>query len=137
MNSSKNQTVKTDYQRFVGWRRLGFGIFALGLSLGAKAAIAQSFPIAERGTGICPADLAAEIDPIARQPVLQRGRLGVLVETLGTTKADRQILYARDAERYFLPASNAKLFTTAAALQRLGPEFRIRTSVYGATQATA
>ena len=103
--------------------------------MGAKAAIAQSFPIAENVAGICPADLAAEIEAIARQPTLQRGRLGILVETLGTTAADRQVLYARDAERYFIPASNAKLFTTAAALKQLGPEFRIRTSVYGATHA--
>jgi D-alanyl-D-alanine carboxypeptidase len=32
--------------------------------------------------------------------------------------------------KYFIPASNMKLFTTAAALQQLGAYFRIRTSIY-------
>ena len=44
-------------------------------------------------------------------------------------------LYRRDAERYFIPASNVKLLTTAAALHKLGSEFRIRTSIYDADDA--
>jgi serine-type D-Ala-D-Ala carboxypeptidase/endopeptidase (penicillin-binding protein 4) len=39
-------------------------------------------------------------------------------------------LYAENAEQYFIPASNAKLLTMAAVLTQLGPQFRIRTSVY-------
>ncbi|MGJ3252817.1 MAG: D-alanyl-D-alanine carboxypeptidase/D-alanyl-D-alanine endopeptidase [Elainellaceae cyanobacterium] len=41
-----------------------------------------------------------------------------------------ETLYARDAHQFFIPASNAKLLTTAAALTQLRPQFRIRTSVY-------
>ena len=136
MSSSKNQPVKTAYQRSAGWRRFSLGILALGLLMAARGAIAQASPTDKNTAGVCPADLAAEIDEIAGQPPLQRGRLGILVETLGATKADRKALYARDAERYFIPASNAKLFTTAAALRRLGPNFRMRTSVYGSTHTT-
>ena len=34
-----------------------------------------------------------------------------------------EILYARNADGYFAPASNAKLFTTALALATLGPDY--------------
>ncbi|MGP1371315.1 MAG: D-alanyl-D-alanine carboxypeptidase/D-alanyl-D-alanine endopeptidase [Almyronema sp.] len=77
---------------------------------------------------VCPADLAGQIEAIASQPALQPGRLGVRVET-----QTGQLVYERDSDRYFVPASNVKLFTTAAALQALGSDFRIRTSVYGST----
>jgi D-alanyl-D-alanine carboxypeptidase/D-alanyl-D-alanine-endopeptidase (penicillin-binding protein 4) len=41
-------------------------------------------------------------------------------------------LYERNAGRFFVPASNTKLFTTAMALSRLGPNFQFRTRVMGA-----
>ncbi len=40
-----------------------------------------------------------------------------------------RVLFERNAERLFLPASNAKLFTTALALSRLGPDYRFQTRV--------
>jgi D-alanyl-D-alanine carboxypeptidase/D-alanyl-D-alanine-endopeptidase (penicillin-binding protein 4) len=91
----------------------------LGLALLLPGKTAQAF---------CRADLAERLDAIATQPDLQHSRLGILVET---QEANAQVLYARDADRYFIPASNLKLLTTAAALRRLGPAFRIRTSIYG------
>src|SRR5512140_3232777 len=38
-------------------------------------------------------------------------------------------LYARNEHKLFVPASNTKLFTTALALQTLGPQFRFRTTI--------
>ena len=39
-------------------------------------------------------------------------------------------LYARDPDRALMPASNAKLFTTAAALSKLGKDFTFVTKVF-------
>jgi len=40
------------------------------------------------------------------------------------------VLYSRNADRNFVPASNVKLLTTAAGLERLGPDHRYVTKVY-------
>jgi len=39
-------------------------------------------------------------------------------------------LYSKNANHNFVPASNVKLLTTAAALEQLGPDYRYRTRVY-------
>jgi len=52
------------------------------------------------------------------------------VQTLSATP---RTLYTYDSNRYFIPASNTKLLTTAAALRQLGPQFRYRTSIYEVT----
>jgi D-alanyl-D-alanine carboxypeptidase/D-alanyl-D-alanine-endopeptidase (penicillin-binding protein 4) len=54
-----------------------------------------------------------------------KGAWGILVEDAATG----EILYARNPDGYFMPASNAKLFTTALALATLGLDYRVRTSV--------
>jgi D-alanyl-D-alanine carboxypeptidase/D-alanyl-D-alanine-endopeptidase (penicillin-binding protein 4) len=55
-----------------------------------------------------------------------RARWGVFVMSL----RDGRVLYARDADRTFAPASNMKVYTTAVALDSLGADYRWRTSVY-------
>jgi D-alanyl-D-alanine carboxypeptidase/D-alanyl-D-alanine-endopeptidase (penicillin-binding protein 4) len=54
-----------------------------------------------------------------------KGFWGVLV----TDATTGEVLYARNDENYFAPASNAKLFTTALALATLGPNHRVHTTV--------
>jgi D-alanyl-D-alanine carboxypeptidase/D-alanyl-D-alanine-endopeptidase (penicillin-binding protein 4) len=81
--------------------------------------------------GLCRAALPARIDAISTQPSLRHAHMGILVETLNRAEAQRQELYARNADQSFIPASNIKLLTTAAALQRLGADYRVRTVVYG------
>jgi len=76
---------------------------------------------------ICPTELTNAIDAITNRPIFRRSRWGILVETL----SGKITIYSRDAEYYFIPASTAKLLTTAAVLQQLRPDFRIRTSIYG------
>jgi serine-type D-Ala-D-Ala carboxypeptidase/endopeptidase (penicillin-binding protein 4) len=76
---------------------------------------------------LCPHQVAEGIAAIADRPQFRRGHWGILVQVLGT--GDQ--VYARNADQFFTPASTAKLFTTAAALESLGPGFRWRTTVYG------
>ena len=74
----------------------------------------------------CPANLEAAIDQIVNRPQFNRSRWGILIQPLTSTRP----LYSLNSRSYFTPASNVKLLTTAAALLKLGPQFRIRTSVY-------
>lgn len=100
--------------------------FALGCvpGIAAQPAIAQA-----QSAKICQSQLEPAIAAIANRPELRRSRWGILVETL--TPGNNQTLYNQESDRYFIPASNAKLLTSAAALHHLGPDFRIRTSIYG------
>lgn len=70
-------------------------------------------------------DLAARIEEVISQPELARGFWGIEVVSLSTGKT----LYAQNATKLFTPASNTKLFTTAAALALIGPEFNFRTTI--------
>ena len=71
------------------------------------------------------AALAAEVDSALADPAFARASWGVVIQSLD----DGEVLYRRNAERLFLPASNLKLLTASAALTRLGADFRFRTAV--------
>ncbi len=77
-------------------------------------------PPPEPGTsGTC----AALIEPAINGLISPyQANWGILVEKLedGTT------LYSHNSDKFFIPASNIKLFTTAAALQKLSPQSKIR-----------
>ncbi|NNE68545.1 MAG: D-alanyl-D-alanine carboxypeptidase/D-alanyl-D-alanine-endopeptidase, partial [Pyrinomonadaceae bacterium] len=59
-------------------------------------------------------------------PGLKRGRVGVKI----VSARDGRTIYERNAEDYFIPASNMKSFTVAAAIENLSPSFRFKTSIY-------
>jgi D-alanyl-D-alanine carboxypeptidase/D-alanyl-D-alanine-endopeptidase (penicillin-binding protein 4) len=54
-----------------------------------------------------------------------KGQWGLLIVDAATGDT----LYEQNADKYFLPASNMKLFTTALALAKLGPDFRFHTTL--------
>jgi D-alanyl-D-alanine carboxypeptidase/D-alanyl-D-alanine-endopeptidase (penicillin-binding protein 4) len=70
------------------------------------------------------ARIAAFLDASA---VARTSFWGVRIVSLDRGRA----VFERNANRLFLPASNAKLFTTALALVRLGPNYRFQTRVLG------
>jgi len=70
--------------------------------------------------------LHAEIDALLNVEWLRYGYCGVVVRDLQTGET----LYRRDSERVLIPASNMKLLVSAAALHRLGPDYRFRTRVW-------
>ena len=70
--------------------------------------------------------LQSDIDHLVKDSNLSNAHLGVWVAPLDNPKA----IYAYNAHKIFVPASNMKLYTTAAALQNLGPDFRYRTAFY-------
>ena len=71
-------------------------------------------------------EVQAKIQNVLSRPNLQRGQIGVKIVSLDTNK----VVYEQNAEKYFMPASNMKGYTIAAALEKLSPDFRFVTSVY-------
>lgn len=71
------------------------------------------------------ADLSSRLDPIINTSALAHAFVGMQVVRL----SDGRVLYSHNSERLFVPASNMKLFTTALALVRLGPDYRLTTQI--------
>jgi serine-type D-Ala-D-Ala carboxypeptidase/endopeptidase (penicillin-binding protein 4) len=97
-------------------------LFALCLALALPAVPAAG----EQGKPSLERELAA-LSSFVEQ---QRGKLGVVFVELGSGR----VLASSGADLPLNPASNAKIFTIAAALARLGPEYRFVTSVHGRIQ---
>lgn len=121
---------------WTGRRQAGILLTALNLMVGfaggmqTKAAIAQTIPSARiSSAGICPAEMDERIQAVVRQSGISESRWGILIETQGEA-VDRDVIYAHNAEQFFVPASNAKIFVTAAALHALGADFQIHTAIY-------
>lgn len=66
-------------------------------------------------TGVCPDFLEGEIQEIIGSPTFAGTKWGILVESLESGET----FYSYNANSQLIPASNTKLFTAAAALQRL------------------
>ena len=56
---------------------------------------------------------------------MDKGEWGLLI----VDSVTGETLYQKNADKYFVPASNMKLLTTALALDTLGPDYRFRTTI--------
>ena len=70
-------------------------------------------------------DLAEKINAILSQPQFAKAHWGIDAVDLATGKA----IYTLNQDQLFIPASNMKLITTAAALATAGPDYRFHTTV--------
>ena len=77
--------------------------------------------------------LRARISEVLARPELAPAHFGIRVVSLDTGA----VVFEENAGKLLMPASNMKSYTVAAALDRLGPDFRFVTSVYAAERADA
>ncbi len=70
--------------------------------------------------------LALRIDSLLSSPAFNDAIWAGKIVDLSTGST----VYSRNSEKNLTPASNTKLYTTAAALDQLGPGFRYRTPLY-------
>ena len=75
-------------------------------------------------------DLRAKISEVLAKPELSSAMVGLKVVSLDTGR----VLFEENAAKLLRPASNMKLYTVAAALDRLSPDYRFSTSVYATTR---
>ncbi len=73
-----------------------------------------------------PQELGRAIDQYLKQPIYENAIWAAIVQDLSTGET----LYERHPKLSLMPASNAKLFTTAAVLEQLGPDFTYTTEVF-------
>jgi D-alanyl-D-alanine carboxypeptidase/D-alanyl-D-alanine-endopeptidase (penicillin-binding protein 4) len=75
------------------------------------------------------ADLASDVDALLQDKSLKRAVVGVEIVRLGAQPAQDKTVYQRGAQTPLIPASNCKILTTAAALEKLGADFKFRTQL--------
>jgi D-alanyl-D-alanine carboxypeptidase/D-alanyl-D-alanine-endopeptidase (penicillin-binding protein 4) len=95
------------------------------LTAGSLAAPPTTRKKAARHPAAHVAPLDARIGEILATPGAKDAFWGIEVRDL---KADK-VLYSLNADHFFVPASNTKLFTTALALSSLGPDYLFHTRV--------
>ena len=78
-------------------------------------------------------ELRARITEVLQKPELAAATVGIKVVSLDTGRP----LFEENAGKLLRPASNMKIYTVAAALDRLSPDYRFNTSVYAPARPDA
>jgi serine-type D-Ala-D-Ala carboxypeptidase/endopeptidase (penicillin-binding protein 4) len=123
----------SEFVRLSGVRRRYFSfavalLIAIGatgapdIAQNAKTAAVKKKPAAKR-TDV--ARFRARVDAALTQSREQKAFWGILV----ADGDSGEVLYELNADRFFTPASNAKIFTSTLALSMLGPDFHFHTTL--------
>lgn len=128
MKLRKNQLLAVSFLVVILTTVFFLARHSVGLAREDKARGGSPAPRAAPVVSNSPADLllAHQIDGAIDESDLAQARWGVFVMSL----TDGRVLYSRSGDKLFTPASNMKIYTTAAALDLLGADYRWRTSVY-------
>ncbi len=78
-------------------------------------------------------ELQTRISEILAKPELASAMVGVKIVSLDTGR----VLFEENTTKLLRPASNMKLYTVATALDKLSPDYRFKTLVYGNTKLDA
>lgn len=101
-------------------------LWLITLSSGAAAqSPSPAAPAARPRTTPLRGSLERRLTALLDEPPFARANWGVLV-----MDANGRVLFQRNADRYYVPASNTKLVVSAAAAALLPPDYRVRTSLY-------
>lgn len=101
--------------------KIFFFAVALVLTQG-RVANSETSPTGER---LCVEQLPEQINQIIAKTE-PTARWGIMIQP----QFSQGILYQRNAEQFFIPASNMKLFPTAIAAHELSPDFQIVTPIF-------
>src|SRR5580700_5293779 len=110
-----------------------FGIASVGVPAQQAAPAASAPASAQKGSSAGRvakprSDVArfrARVDAALSEAHAQKALWGILV----VDRDSGEILYELNADRFFTPASNAKIITTSLALATLGPTYQFRTTL--------
>jgi D-alanyl-D-alanine carboxypeptidase/D-alanyl-D-alanine-endopeptidase (penicillin-binding protein 4) len=114
-------------------------VLRMELVEGPSAAALQSSGVSnEKGTiasgearhSVDGSELEQQINQMIDESPFRSARWGISVVSL----PEGRVVYERDADKQFIPASNMKIYTTGVALELLGADYRWRTSAYATGQ---
>jgi serine-type D-Ala-D-Ala carboxypeptidase/endopeptidase (penicillin-binding protein 4) len=102
------------------------GIFlAIALVAGAAPTLSQQAKKKASRESVGITEFRESVDAILADPMAQKSFLGGLIVDADT----REPIYDLNADKFFTPASNTKLFTTTLALATLGTDYKFRTTI--------
>ena len=93
----------------------------------------QLSPAGTKSASLPDSDPGGRINALIDESESTGGRWGVCVISM----ADGSVIFERNGNKLFTPASNMKIYTTGVALDLLGANYRWRTSVYAEAQPDA
>src|SRR5436305_7123367 len=102
--------------------RAALASISLGLMLSGAAGQSTKHPAAPATL----LELQAKLAEHVTQPRFAAALWGVKIVALDSGK----VIFENNPQKLFSPASNSKLYTIALALDRLGADYRIKTSLY-------